>query len=81
MQLRAGFNFIESEDLNLNKIISPVLIISGENDCFLPQQNADLLQKNIKNSELVFIPKTSHLCFFEKPQLIAEHIIKFYKKL
>jgi pimeloyl-ACP methyl ester carboxylesterase len=81
MQLRAGFNFIESDDLNLNKITSPVLIISGENDCFLPQQNAHLLQKNIKNSELVFIPKTSHLCFFEKPQLIAENIIKFYKKL
>lgn len=79
MQLRAGFKFVEDDHVPTEKIKCPTLIIAGDEDCFLPKQNAFLTQKQIPNSELVFIKETSHLCFFEKPQEIAETIIQFVK--
>lgn len=80
MQLRAGFKFVDAEDIDMKKITCPTLIISGKEDCFLPNQNAQVLQEEIRNSELVFIPETSHLCFFEKPKEISDEIIKFLNK-
>ncbi len=79
MQLRAGYRFVESE-LDMNKVVCPTLIIGGAEDNFLPEQNSRLLHQQIKNSELVFIPETSHLCFFEKPEEIAGHILRFMEK-
>ena len=79
MQLRAGYKFVESE-LDMTKITCPTLIIGGAEDNFLPEQNSRLLHQQIKNSELVFIPETSHLCFFEKPEEIANEILKFLEK-
>lgn len=80
MQLRAGFRFIDSTDVDLKKIKCPTLIIAGAEDSFLPRQNALLHQEQIKGSELIFVPETSHLCFFEKPEEIAKSIINFVKK-
>jgi pimeloyl-ACP methyl ester carboxylesterase len=77
MQLRAGYSFINS-DLDISKITCPTLIIAGDEDSFLPKQNALLLNKQINKSELVFIPETSHLCFLEKPEEIASLISKFF---
>ncbi len=76
-QLRAGFAYIDSESYDLGKIKAPTLILAGQNDCFLPEQNARLLHQRIPGSELQFVPETSHLCFFEKPEWIAESILKF----
>ncbi len=79
MQLRAGYRFVNSE-MDMSKIVCPTLIAAGAEDCFLPEQNTRLLHQQIKNSELVFIPETSHLCFFEKPEEIAGHILRFMEK-
>lgn len=79
MQLRAGFKFVEDDHVPMEKIKCPTLVIAGGEDCFLPKQNAYLTQKQIPHSELIFIPETSHLCFFEKPKEIADHIIQFVK--
>lgn len=79
MQLRAGYKFVQDDNVPMEKIKCPALIIAGAEDSFLPKQNAYLTQDQIRGSELVFIPETSHLCFFEKPAEIAEHIINFMK--
>lgn len=76
MQLRAGYGFVYSE-LDMNKIVCPTLVLAGDQDNFLPEQNTRLLHQQIKGSELVFIPEASHLCFLEKPEEIAQQILKF----
>lgn len=78
MQLRAGYRFIDSKP-EMKKIKTPTLILAGGEDSFLPKQNAELLQSEIKGSKLVYVPETSHLCFFEKPDFIASEIIRFAK--
>lgn len=46
---------------SLDKIKVPVLIIRGEEDQVITDEQAKILHKNIKNSELVLIPESGHL--------------------
>lgn len=78
-QLRATWKFIENIQ-PLHEIECPCLIIHGDNDTFLIPENASILQRYIKNSQLHFIKDTAHLFFFEKPKEVSEIIKSFLKE-
>ncbi len=75
MQLDAAWDFVNS-NLYLEEIKVPTLVLAGEEDSFLPQENAKILARRIFNSELKFIKQTGHLAFFEKPKECADAIEK-----
>lgn len=70
--MRETFKNIVNTDLKnyLNHINSRVLIIWGNDDKATPVKDAIVINKKIKNSELIIIDKTGHFPYLEKPQLI-----------
>ena len=72
-------NFKEISD-SYRSFDVPFLILWGSNDNFINRSHAETLIKDIKNSELVIIEKTSHNPHEEKPEevfgLIKQFIIE-----
>lgn len=70
------------EDLRdcLPKIILPTLIIWGAKDTETPLKFADIMNKEIKNSEKVIFPGAGHFSFLDCPQEFANQLIKFIIK-
>lgn len=77
-QLRSCDKWLE-ENFPLEEITCPTLIMTGEKDNFIVLENAQILNKRIKNSKIVVMPDTSHLFFFEKAKQTAEIIANFFK--
>lgn len=72
----------------LDEIKAPTLIFFGENDYLIPnrylnpgktKEIAEYGHQNIKNSELVMIPKCGHFLMFEKPDIVIEKINAFIR--
>lgn len=61
----------------LNKIISPTLIVQGEKDLLLPVHMAAEVQKNIKDSVLKIIPGAGHTLNLEAVPQMSKAIIDF----
>jgi pimeloyl-ACP methyl ester carboxylesterase len=73
----------------LHIIKHPTLIFFGENDNLIPNRylNPGKTEKiaqygadNIKNSELIMVPKCGHFMQFEKPTIFNDKLIEFLKK-
>ena len=62
----------------LNKILSPTMIIWGEQDEMIPVKYSEDY-RNIPNSNLKIIPKCGHTPFTEKPELFSKIAIDFLK--
>jgi pimeloyl-ACP methyl ester carboxylesterase len=58
-------------------IQTPTLIIWGEDDQLIDVSNAYLFQKDIRNSQLVIIPKTGHVPMEENPTPFINTISSF----
>jgi pimeloyl-ACP methyl ester carboxylesterase len=61
----------------LGEIERSTLIIWGANDKILGTKDAAKFQQKLKNSKLVWIPECGHVPHLEKPQIVAEEILKF----
>ena len=61
------------------KIMVPTNIIWGEKDKITPIADAHFMKEQIKFSELEVMPGIGHTPQLEKPELLAEKIIKFLK--
>lgn len=61
----------------IKNIQTPTLIIWGEDDQLIDVSNAYLFQKDIRNSQLVIIPKTGHVPMEEKPNPVITAIASF----
>ena len=61
------------------KIKIPTLIIWGKEDNITPIQDAYIMQKEIKNSELKIF-NCGHGIYYEKPKEFIETILKFLNK-
>lgn len=59
-------------------IVAPVLILWGEQDQWIPCEQAYRLQSKIKGSKLVTVPETGHLIIEERPAILAEEIRAFF---
>ena len=61
----------------IKNIQTPTLIIWGEDDQLIDVSNAYLFQKDIRNCELVIIPKTGHVPMEENPTPFINTISSF----
>lgn len=73
--LTETYKKIIKEDLkdDLKKINTPAILIWGENDLDTPIQNAKLMHKLLRNSQLYVIPNAGHYVFLDN-EAEFEHI-------
>lgn len=64
---------------NLNKIKSPTLILWGEEDAWLPLENAYKFQDSIPKSKLIIYEHVGHIPMEEIPQISAKDARAFLK--
>ena len=57
----------------------PTLILWGEEDQWIPVEQAHLLHRKIEGSKLVTIPESGHLVIEEKPEVLVNEIRAFFK--
>lgn len=67
---------LSSEDLQ--NIDTPCLLIWGEYDRVVPLAVGRRLQQDLQNSELIVLKDTGHLVPEEQPQLVFEHMNRFF---
>ena len=65
----------------MGMIAVPTLIIRGERDDLLVQQDQEALAVAIPNSRLVVYDNTGHLVLWEQPQRVAGDLIDFVTSL
>ncbi len=63
----------------VNRIHSPTLIMSGDDDPLVPPENSRVLKDLISQSELIFFPGTRHCFFIEAADQFNEKVASFLK--
>jgi pimeloyl-ACP methyl ester carboxylesterase len=66
-------------DAKLPSINIPTLILFGEHDKVVPPANADLLSKQIANSQTIIFPDAGHFFPIEIPEAASYAVIEFAK--
>jgi pimeloyl-ACP methyl ester carboxylesterase len=67
----------DSEHSILKAINQPVLVLSGSDDTMLPDANAYLMFKHLKNAQLILYPDSGHGALFQYPKLFVDHVLLF----
>ncbi|WP_350338023.1 alpha/beta fold hydrolase [Sessilibacter corallicola] len=75
---QADSKFTDEFQNKLADINAPVLILWGEEDQWIPCEQAYLLQSKIENSKLVTVPNTGHLVIEEDPVRLVKEIRSFF---
>ena len=65
--------------MRLGEITHPTLILWGEEDRVFPIAVGEELQRTIKGSQLVRIPKSGHIPQWEQPAISNEAMVKFLR--
>jgi pimeloyl-ACP methyl ester carboxylesterase len=65
----------------LHRIQCPTLILTGEEDVATPIFKGEQIQKHIKGSHFVRIPKAGHSSSIEAPEAVNEAIEAFLQEL
>ncbi|MCM3692577.1 alpha/beta fold hydrolase [Neobacillus niacini] len=63
----------------LSSIKTRSLVICGEFDKVTPVSESEIFHNQLKNSELVIIPGTGHLCYQENPNSFNKIVLDFLK--
>jgi pimeloyl-ACP methyl ester carboxylesterase len=66
-------------EAKLPSINIPTLILFGEHDKVVPPANADLLSKQIANSQIIIFPDAGHFFPIEIPEAASHAVIEFAK--
>jgi pimeloyl-ACP methyl ester carboxylesterase len=72
-----GASVEDSYQPKLGKITAPTLIMFGEADRVMPPENAELLAKEIRNSQVEILPNAGHFFAFDNPDLAVSVIDSF----
>jgi pimeloyl-ACP methyl ester carboxylesterase len=81
-QVAVGLSLISEEAAFENKlpnISAPTLILFGAQDKVVPPENAELLAKQIRGSQIAIIPDAGHFFPIEVPEAAAQIVIDFIK--
>ncbi len=76
-QMRAGARFDLSRDVG--RITSPVLVIHGAEDRFVPVANAAALKEEIPGARLRVLEDAGHLVFIERYADVNREVVTFLK--
>ena len=68
-------------DYLLPKIHCPALIIAGDEDPFVPAEEAKTIHSKIQGSALHILPKTGHMVNLEQPAAFQKILKDFLKKI
>ena len=70
---------LKSASFDLTKIHSPALVIAGENDV-IKLSHTQWIAHQIKNSQLMIIPKADHFFLMKNPSEFNKIVESFLKK-
>lgn len=59
------------------QVDKPTLILWGETDDMLPQEDAEKFQQDIVNSQLIKLKNCGHAPQIEQPEITSQHILQF----
>ena len=76
---QADARFTDEFQEKFSEVSAPVLILWGEEDNWIPCQQAYILQSKIEGAKLVTIPDTGHLVIEEKPEILIKEIRTFFE--
>lgn len=65
----------------LSDINKPCLVMTGENDLGCSPKHNEKISKELKNSQLIILPKVKHSILIEKPKETLSNILKFILNL
>jgi pimeloyl-ACP methyl ester carboxylesterase len=74
---QADSKFTDEFQDKFTEINIPVLILWGEEDQWIPSEQAYLLNSKIKGSKVVTVPNSGHLIIEEKPLELVTEILRF----
>jgi abhydrolase domain-containing protein 14 len=57
------------------------LLVWGENDTVVPISKADVLKDALANAEKLVIPRASHACYQDEPQMFQAALLKFVRSV
>jgi pimeloyl-ACP methyl ester carboxylesterase len=77
---QADSKYTDEIQAKYNTIIRPVLILWGEEDKWIPVEQAHSLHQLIPNSKLVTVPQAGHLVIEECPEMLVREIKDFLKE-
>lgn len=75
---QADSKYTDEFQERFSEVRAPVLILWGEQDQWIPVDQAFELQKRIENSKLTTICDSGHLVIEEKPEILVQEIRKFF---
>ena len=76
---QADSKFTDEFQEKFDEINAPVLILWGEEDQWIPCEQAYVLQSKIKGSKLVTVPDSGHLVIEEDPATLVAEIRMFFE--
>jgi pimeloyl-ACP methyl ester carboxylesterase len=74
---QADSKYTDEIQAKYNTIHQPVLILWGEEDKWIPVEQAHSLHQLIPNSKLVKVPQAGHLVIEERPEILVREIKDF----
>jgi pimeloyl-ACP methyl ester carboxylesterase len=73
-----AYSLFHLDQMNmLSSITTRTLVICGELDKVTPVSESEIFHRHIKNSVLVIIPETGHLCYQEDPNSFNKIVLDF----
>lgn len=76
---QADSRYTDDFQEKFDEVKAPVLILWGEEDQWIPCEQARLLHSKIKGSKVVTVPGSGHLVIEEKPDALVTEIRKFFE--
>lgn len=80
---RAALRGILEDDSfsELRRIVTPTLIVWGDQDVFLPRSDQEALAAKIAGSRLLVYPDAGHVFYWEEPDRVASDLVAFIRDL